>query len=106
MGGDLKTALSPNLNLDLTVNTDFAETEADDQRVNLTRFPLFYPERRAFFIERAGTFEVKTGELDLLPGAAPVFTSSTSRASWHSPSSRRCWAVRARSGRDRQARSR
>ncbi len=65
-GGDLKTALSPNLTLDLTVNTDFAETEADDQRVNLTRFPLFYPERRAFFVERAGTFEVKTGEVDLL----------------------------------------
>jgi hypothetical protein len=66
LGGDLKTALSPNLNLDLTVNTDFAETEVDDQRVNLTRFPLFFPERRAFFIERAGTFEVKTGEVDLL----------------------------------------
>ena len=66
MGGDLRTALSPNLNLDLTVNTDFAEAEVDDQRVNLTRFPLFYPERRAFFVERAGTFEVKTGEVDLL----------------------------------------
>ena len=66
VGGDLKTALSPNLTLDLTVNTDFAEAEVDDQRVNLTRFPLFYPERRSFFVERAGTFEVKTGELDLL----------------------------------------
>ena len=65
-GGDLKTALSPNLTLDLTVNTDFAEAEVDDQRVNLTRFPLFYPERRAFFVERAGTFEVKTGEVDML----------------------------------------
>ncbi|MFL5516045.1 MAG: DUF5916 domain-containing protein, partial [Gemmatimonadales bacterium] len=65
-GGDLKTALSPNLTLDLTVNTDFAEAEVDDQRVNLTRFPLFFPERRAFFVERAGTFEVKTGEVDLL----------------------------------------
>jgi hypothetical protein len=65
-GGDLKTALSPNLTLDLTVNTDFAEAEVDDQRVNLGRFPLFYPERRAFFVERAGTFEVKTGEADLL----------------------------------------
>jgi hypothetical protein len=65
-GGDLKTALSPNLTLDLTVNTDFAEAEVDDQRVNLTRFPLFYPERRAFFVERAGTFEVNTGEADIL----------------------------------------
>jgi len=66
VGGDIKTALSPNLTLDLTVNTDFAEAEVDDQRVNLTRFPLFYPERRNFFVERAGTFEVKTGEVDLL----------------------------------------
>ena len=66
LGGDLKTALSANLTLDLTVNTDFAEAEVDDQRVNLTRFPLFYPERRAFFVERAGTFEVRTGEVDLL----------------------------------------
>ena len=66
VGGDLKTALSPNLTLDVTVNTDFAEAEVDDQRVNLTRFPLFYPERRAFFVERAGTFEVKTGEVDIL----------------------------------------
>ena len=81
LGGDLKAALSPNLTLDLTVNTDFAEAEVDDQRVNLTRFPLFYPERRAFFVERAGTFEVKTGEVDLLfnsrrvgltPGGMPV----------------------------------
>ena len=65
-GGDIKTALSPNLTLDLTANTDFAEAEVDDQRVNLTRFPLFFPERRAFFVEGAGTFLVKTGEADLL----------------------------------------
>ena len=66
IGGDLKTALSPNLTLDLTANTDFAEAEVDDQRVNLTRFPLFYPERRGFFVERAGTFTVRTSETDLL----------------------------------------
>ncbi len=65
-GGDLKLAVTPNVTLDLTANTDFAETEVDDQRVNLTRFPLLYPERRAFFVERAGTFEVRTGEADLL----------------------------------------
>jgi hypothetical protein len=65
-GGDLKVAVSPNLTLDLTANTDFAETEVDDQRVNLTRFPLLFPERRPFFVERAGTFEVRTGETDLL----------------------------------------
>ena len=66
MGGDLKMALTPNLNLDVTANTDFAEAEADDQRVNLTRFALLFPERRQFFIERAGTFAVKTGGTDLL----------------------------------------
>ncbi len=66
VGGDLKVAVTPNLTLDLTANTDFAETEVDDQRVNLTRFPLLFPERRPFFVERAGTFEVRTGETDLL----------------------------------------
>ncbi len=65
-GADLKVAVTPNLTLDLTANTDFAETEVDDQRVNLTRFPLLFPERRPFFVERAGTFEVRTGETDLL----------------------------------------
>jgi hypothetical protein len=65
-GADLKYALSPNLTLDVTANTDFAETEVDDQRVNLTRFPLLFPERRPFFVERAGTFEVRTGETDFL----------------------------------------
>jgi hypothetical protein len=65
-GGDLKMAVTPNVTLDLTVNTDFAEAEVDDQRINLTRFPLFFPERRAFFVERAGTFEVKTGTTDIL----------------------------------------
>jgi hypothetical protein len=66
VGGDLKVAVTPNVTLDLTANTDFAEAEVDDQRINLTRFPLFFPERRAFFVERAGTFEVRTGATDLL----------------------------------------
>ncbi|MGH7517681.1 MAG: DUF5916 domain-containing protein [Gemmatimonadales bacterium] len=56
VGADLKLALSNDVNLDLTANTDFAETEVDDQRLNLTRFPLLFPERRQFFIERAGVF--------------------------------------------------
>jgi hypothetical protein len=46
------------------VNTDFAEAEADDERVNLTRFPLFFPEQRQFFLERAGVFEFAQGETD------------------------------------------
>jgi hypothetical protein len=56
VGADLKLAVGNDFNLDLTANTDFAETEVDDQRLNLTRFPLFFPERRQFFIERAGVF--------------------------------------------------
>jgi len=76
-GGDLKFGVTPGLTLDLTANTDFAEAEVDDQRVNLTRFPLFYPERRAFFVERAGTFEVHTGENDLLFNSRRVGLTTT-----------------------------
>jgi len=57
-GLDVKWGLSKNLTLDLTLNTDFAQVEADDQQVNLTRFSLFYPENRQFFVERAPIFDV------------------------------------------------
>jgi hypothetical protein len=60
-GLDLKYGLTNNLTLDLTANTDFAQAEADDQQVNLTRFSLFFPEKRQFFQERAGLFEFRTG---------------------------------------------
>ena len=50
-GGDLKMSLASNLILDLTLNTDFAETEADLQQANFSRVKLFYPEKRAFFLE-------------------------------------------------------
>ncbi len=55
-GLDLKVGLSTNLTLDLTFNTDFAQVEADQERVNLTRFSLFFPEKRDFFLEGAGIF--------------------------------------------------
>ena len=58
VGGDAKVGLNQSLTLDLTVNTDFAQAEVDDQQVNLTRFSLFFPEKRAFFLENAGTFAV------------------------------------------------
>ncbi len=61
LGGDLKYNLTSNLTLDLTVNTDFAQVEADDYVVNLTRFSLFYPEKRQFFQERSGIFDFLTG---------------------------------------------
>ena len=60
-GADAKIGLTQSLTLDLTVNTDFAQVEVDDQQVNLTRFPLFFPEKRAFFLENAGTFSVGSG---------------------------------------------
>lgn len=56
LGGDAKIGLSSNLTLDLTVNPDFAQVEVDDQLVNLTRFPLFYPEKRDFFLEKRDFF--------------------------------------------------
>lgn len=55
-GVDVKYGLSGNLTLDLTVNTDFAQVEADNQQVNLDRFPLFFPEKRRFFQERSSNF--------------------------------------------------
>jgi len=61
-GLDVKYGLTNNLTLDLTVNTDFAQVEADDQQVNLTRFSLFFPEKRLFFQERASVFESGFGD--------------------------------------------
>src|SRR5438093_5195517 len=57
-GIDVFKNVTPNLNAAVTVNTDFAETEADIRQVNLTRFPLFFPEKRTFFLEGAGVFDM------------------------------------------------
>ncbi len=66
VGGDLKFTVTPSLALDLTVNTDFAQVEVDDQQVNLDRFNLFFPEKRPFFLENSGFFTVgNPGEVDL-----------------------------------------
>jgi hypothetical protein len=56
VGVDLKYGLTQNLIADFTYNTDFAQVEADEQQVNLTRFSLFFPEKREFFLENQGTF--------------------------------------------------
>jgi hypothetical protein len=58
VGGDAKFGIGRSLILDLTVNTDFAQAEVDDQQVNLTRFSLFFPEKRPFFLENGGLFAV------------------------------------------------
>ena len=64
VGIDAKFGVTPSLNLDVTVNTDFAQVEVDDQQINLTRFNLFFPEKRTFFLENAGTFIIGTGDSD------------------------------------------
>jgi len=55
-GADLKVGLSSSLNLDITLNPDFAQVDVDVQQINLTRFNLFFPERRQFFIENSDLF--------------------------------------------------
>jgi hypothetical protein len=56
-GLDARYGLTSNLTLDLTVNTDFAQVEADVAQINLTRFPLFFPEKREFFLENASVYQ-------------------------------------------------
>jgi len=56
-GLDVQHALTDNMNLDLTLNTDFAQVEADDQVVNLSRFSFFFPEKRRFFLERSSIMD-------------------------------------------------
>lgn len=65
IGGDLKWAVTPSTVLDLTVNTDFAQVDADRQVVNLTRFSVFFPEKRAFFLENANLFRTGSTETAL-----------------------------------------
>jgi hypothetical protein len=61
LGGDVKVGLTANLTADFTVNTDFAQVEIDEQQVNLTRFSLFFPEKRDFFLEGRGVFDFARG---------------------------------------------
>ena len=56
VGGDAKVAITPALNLDLTINPDFAQVDVDQQVTNLSRFELFFPERRQFFLENSDLF--------------------------------------------------
>jgi hypothetical protein len=71
-GLDLKYGISPRLTLDLTYRTDFSQVEVDQERVNLTRFSLFFPEKRDFFVENAGIFAFgDLVERNYRMGAAP-----------------------------------
>ena len=69
-GIDIKYGITQNLTADLTYNTDFAQVEVDEQQVNLTRFPLFFPEKREFFLEGQGIFGFARGGVTQAPGAA------------------------------------
>ena len=61
LGGDVKYGVTANLTADFTANTDFAQVEIDEQQVNLTRFSLFFPEKRDFFLEGRGIFDFARG---------------------------------------------
>jgi len=65
-GLDVKYGLKAGLALDVTVNTDFAQAEVDEQQVNLTRFALFFPEKRDFFLENSGQFTISNQGTDRL----------------------------------------
>ena len=60
-GVDVKYGLTSGLTWDFTYNTDFSQVEADDEQINLTRFSLFFPEKREFFLENSGIFQFSGG---------------------------------------------
>ncbi|MBW3554095.1 MAG: carbohydrate binding family 9 domain-containing protein [Gemmatimonadetes bacterium] len=83
LGVDFKYGVTSNLTLDLTYNTDFAQVEADDQQVNLTRFSLVFPEKRQFFQERASNFEFSTGDFDRVFYTRRIGLAGTERVPLH-----------------------
>lgn len=66
-GVDIFYNITPSLKWTSTINTDFAETEVDNRQINLTRFPLFFPEKRSFFLENAGVFNFSNTGTEILP---------------------------------------
>jgi hypothetical protein len=88
VGLDVKYGVTENLTADFTVNTDFAQVEVDEQQVNLTRFSLFFPEKREFFLEGQGIFEFGNGGRGINrsggggpPGSSAVSSSGRGRGS-------------------------
>jgi hypothetical protein len=63
-GVDVKWGVTPSLLLDASYRTDFAQVEADEQQINFTRFSLFFPEKRTFFLENAASFQVGMGSVE------------------------------------------
>jgi hypothetical protein len=62
VGGDLHYLNTPTVKLNLTVNPDFAQAESDREQINLTRFSLFFPEKREFFLEGRDYFDFSLGD--------------------------------------------
>nr|MQY60220.1 hypothetical protein [bacterium] len=77
LGLDLKYRLTSNLTADMTVNTDFAQVEADQEQFNMTRFSLFFPEKRGFFLEGADIFRVGERYRAYEPPSTLLFFSRT-----------------------------
>ena len=103
-GFDAKYGVTSSLTWDFTVNTDFSQVEADEQQVNLTRFSLFFPEKRDFFLENAGVYQFGVGGQTAGGGggeeaaaAADAATrSATTSCSSAAPSGSRRAAMRSR----------
>jgi hypothetical protein len=72
VGFDVKYGVTQNLTADVTFNTDFAQVEVDEQQVNLTRFSLFFPEKREFFLEGQGLFDFGGASGSSGGGLAPL----------------------------------
>jgi hypothetical protein len=81
-GVDLKWGITPSLTMDLTWRTDFSQVEVDQEQVNLTRFPVFFPELREFFLENSGTFAF--GDMDGGPGGPRLGSSLRDLTLFHS----------------------
>ena len=72
IGADLKYGVTPGITLDVTLNPDFAQAEADEQQVNLTQFSQFFPEKREFFLENSGIFYVGDAARNTKVALAPT----------------------------------
>jgi len=81
-GVDVKWGITPNVTMDLTWRTDFSQVEVDQEQVNLTRFPVFFPELREFFLENSGTFLF--GDLEGGPGGPRLGSSLRDLTLFHS----------------------
>jgi hypothetical protein len=78
-GGEIKWAINPNNILDLTINTDFAQADVDRQVNNISRFSVFFPERRQFFLENASLFGAGLAPVDEVLGGSMVIQPFFSR---------------------------